>query len=133
MGGAAPGGRAPQFPLRIEENRNRVGDVEKAAFLCFHDVFVLAERTETCIFSGVARAGERPGRSEQLGQGALHQHPLGRGKAERAQKEIFDSFQNQFKNFSLMTGKFPIPIKYRNCYFFSVSYQVSQVRDPPGS
>ena len=36
-------------------------------------------------------------------------------------KKVFDSFQNQIKNFSQKTGKFPIPIKYRNCYFFSVS------------
>ena len=36
-------------------------------------------------------------------------------------KEVFDSFQNRSKNFSPKTGKFLIPIKYRNCYFFSVS------------
>ena len=45
-----------------------------------------------------------------------------RGEKEtERQKEVFDSFQNRSKNFSPKTGKFLIPIKYRNCYFFSVS------------
>ena len=45
------------------------------------------------------------------------------GVKKRGKKVIkkFDSFQNQCKNFSQKTGKFLIPIKYRNCYFFSVS------------
>jgi hypothetical protein len=43
------------------------------------------------------------------------------GNAIRVIKKDFDSFQNHFKNFSPRTGKFLIPIKYRNCYFFSVS------------
>ena len=43
------------------------------------------------------------------------------GKRDRETKEVFDSFQNRSKNFSPKTGKFLIPIKYRNCYFFSVS------------
>jgi hypothetical protein len=39
----------------------------------------------------------------------------------RSLKKGFDSFQNHSKNISPKTGKFLIPIKYRNCYFFSVS------------
>ena len=42
-------------------------------------------------------------------------------EAKKVTKEVFDSFQNRFKNFSQEAGKFLIPIKYRNCYFFSVS------------
>ena len=45
---------------------------------------------------------------------------------EKNTKKVFDSFQNQIKNFSQKTGKFPIPIKYRNCYFFSVSWKSYQ-------
>jgi len=59
---------------------------------------------------------------------------VGAGRGDRGGETIrkkdikkFDSFQNQFKNFSQMTGKLLIPIKYRNCYFFSVSYKVSQI------
>ena len=52
--------------------------------------------------------------------------PRQRGPRAGPQKKVFDSFQNHFKNFSQKTGKFLIPIKYRNCYFFSVSYKVSQ-------
>src|SRR3954454_1688348 len=36
-------------------------------------------------------------------------------------KKRFDPFQDRSKNCSPKTGKFPIPIKYRNCNFFSVS------------
>jgi hypothetical protein len=38
-------------------------------------------------------------------------HPRGGRNKNKYNKKIFDSFQNQFKNFSQKTGKFLIPIK----------------------
>ena len=69
------------------------------------------------------RRREREKGSEEGGMGARGFGAEGwpGGPEMGITNKIFDSFQNHFKNFSQKTGKFLIPIKYRNCYFFSVS------------